>query len=434
MNTKTEIAATAKQASVQEGPAESQVELASQPVKHQVVIVGGGAAGISVAAQLTKGWGNRTDVAIIDPAEHHYYQPAWTLVGGGAFRRDATRRTERSVIPRRAHWIQDAVVAFDPERRRIVTRGGTIIEYELLVVAAGIQINWDQIKGLREAIGHDGVCSNYSFETVSSTWESIRKFKGGTAIFTQPSGAIKCGGAPQKVCYLADDYFRKSGVRDQTRVVFAAAGASIFAVDKYRATLEKVVARREIDTMFGHNLTAISSDTKEAIFENVETGEEVSVHYDMIHVTPPMGPPDFIARSPLADADGWVDVDQHTLRHRRYPNIFGLGDSSSLPTSKTAAAIRKQSPVVTANVKVTLQALAAGTDLEQLSLPKQYDGYTSCPVVTGYGSLVLAEFDYDKNPTESFPFDQSKERWSMWLLKKYGLPLLYWKGMLKGRA
>ena len=394
-------------------------------IHHSIVIVGGGTAGITVAAQLTKGWFNDTDVAIIDPSDSHYYQPAWTLVGGGTFRKEATRRDLASVIPPKAKWIRDAVTEFDPAHNRIRTRDGRVIEYDYLVVGAGIQINWDGIKGLKESVGKDGVCSNYSFETVSSTWENIRNFKGGTAIFTQPAGAIKCGGAPQKICYLAEDYFRKNGIRDRTRVIFASAGASIFAVEKYKQVLEGVVRRKGIETMFRQNLIALSPDTKEAIFQHVDTGEEVSVHYDMIHVTPPMGPPAFIANSSLADAEGWVDVDKHTLQHVQYPNVFGLGDSSSLPTSRTGAAIRKQAPVLVKN----LRALMAGKPLAA-----KYNGYTSCPVVTGYGSVVLAEFDYDGNPDESFPFNQAKERRSMWLLKKYGLPLLYWRGMLKGRA
>jgi len=317
------------------------------------------------------------------------------------------------------------VTEVDPEHNRVRTRDGRVIEYDYLIVGAGIQINWDGIKGLKENIGQHGICSNYSFETVSSTWENVRNFKGGTAIFTQPAGAIKCGGAPQKICYLAEDYFRKHGVRDDSRVIFASAGASIFSVEKYKKVLAGVVKRKGIETMFRHNLIAVSPDTKEAIFEQMDTGEEIAVHYDMIHVTPPMGPPAFIANSPLADAEGWVDVDKYTLQHIRYPNVFGLGDSSSLPTSKTGAAIRKQAPTLVKN----LRSLMAGKPLTA-----KYHGYTSCPVVTGYGSLVLAEFDYDGNPAESFPFDQAKERWSMWLLKKYGLPVLYWKGMLKGRA
>lgn len=394
-------------------------------VHHQVVIVGGGTAGVTVAAKLTKGWGNDTDVAIIDPSDNHYYQPAWTLVGAGAFRKEATRRDEASVIPAKAKWIQDAVVEFAPKQNRVKTRAGQIIEYDFLVVCAGIQINWDAIKGLKESLGKNGVCSNYSFESVGSTWDNIRNFQGGTAIFTQPVTGIKCGGAPQKICYLADDYFRKHGVRDKSHVIFASGSSTIFAVEKYRTILEGVIKRKEIDARFNHSLVAVSADTKEAIFENSETGEEVSIHYDMIHVTPPMGPPMFIAQSPLADENGWVDVDKHSLQHVRYPNVFALGDSSNLPTSKTAAAIRKQAPALVKN----LQAFIAGKPLTA-----KYNGYTSCPLVTGYGKLVLAEFDYEKQPDETFPFNQAKERWSMWLLKKYVLPLLYWKGMLKGRA
>ncbi len=404
--------------------------LASSPtqdktVHHSIVIVGGGTGGITVAARLTKGLFNKTDVAVIEPAKDHFYQPAWTLVGGGTFRKDATRRDEAAVMPSKAKWIRDAVSEFDPKNNRLTTRDGLTVTYDALVVAAGIHIRWDAIAGLKESLGANGICSNYSFESVQSTWDAVRNFQGGTAIFTQPTGAIKCGGAPQKICYLAEDYFRKHGVREKSRVIFAAAGASIFAVDKYRQALEQVVKRKGIETMFLHNLVAIRAKEKEAVFQHMETNEQVVVPYDMIHVTPPMSAPPFIAKSLLANEEGWVDVDKLTLQHKRFPNVFSLGDCSSLPTSKTGAAIRKQAPVLVKNLK----AMFSGRPLTA-----NYDGYTSCPVVTGYGRLVLAEFDYDKQPAETFPFNQAKERWSMWVLKKYILPILYWKGMLKGRA
>jgi sulfide:quinone oxidoreductase len=407
------------------GPEVTSLDAQNDSIHHKIVVVGGGTAGITVAARLTKGWFNNTDVAIIDPSANHYYQPAWTLVGGGTFRKEATRRDEASVIPPKAEWIQDAVTMFDPEHNRIHTRDGRTIAYDYLIVGAGIQVNWDGIKGLKENIGQHGICSNYSYETVGYTWDCVRNFKGGTAIFTQPTGAIKCGGAPQKICHLAEDYFRLHGTREGSRVVFAAPGKSIFSVPKYREVLEKVVERKGIETLFRHNLVELRGNSREAVFDNLDSGEQVVVPYDMIHVTPPMGPPDFIAKSSLANEAGWVDVDRDTLQHTRYANVFGLGDSSSLPTSKTGAAIRKQAPVLVKN----LRSLIAGRPLTA-----KYDGYTSCPVVTGYGTLVLAEFDYDGNPAESFPINQAKERWSMWLLKKYGLPLLYWHGMLKGRA
>ena len=399
--------------------------LPADVIHHDIVIVGGGSAGITTAAQLTKGLFNNTDVVILDPSDKHYYQPAWTLVGAWTFRQTYTQRSEASVIPRKAKWIQDAVTQFAPDHNRIHTRDGKTIEYKYLIVGAGIQVNWGGIKGLKESVGQHGICSNYSYATVGYTWDCIRNFKGGTAIFTQPTGAIKCGGAPQKICYLAEDYFRTHGTRADSRVIFAAPGKAIFSVQKYREVLEKVVERKGIETMFRHNLIEVRGPSKEAIFQHMDTGEEVTLSYDMIHVTPPMGPPDFIAKSPLANEAGWVDVYKDTLQHVRYPNVFGLGDSSSLPTSKTGAAIRKQAPVLVKN----LRSLITGRPLTA-----KYNGYTSCPVVTGYGTMVLAEFDYDGNPDESFPFNQAKERWSMWLLKKYGLPLLYWSGMLKGRA
>lgn len=392
---------------------------------HQIVIVGGGTAGITVAARLTKGWFNRRDVAVIDPSDKHYYQPLWTLVGAGLAKKEATQRTEASVMPRGVTWIRDAVVDFDPEQNSLRTGDGQTITYDWLVVASGLQIHWDKIPGLKAAVGKEGVCSNYSYATVDSTWEAIRNFRGGTAIFTMPSGAVKCGGAPQKIMYLADDRFREAGVRDKTKIVYSTALPNLFAVDRYRATLEKVVARKEIDCRFRQELVEIRPASKEAVFKHLDTGEVTSIRYDLLHVTPPMGPPAFIAASPLADKEGWIDVDPATLRHPRFTNVFALGDCSNLPTSKTGAAIRKQAPVLVKN-------LLASIDGRELSA--QYGGYTSCPLITGIGKLVLAEFDYNKQPDESFPVDQSQERWSMWALKRYLLPLFYWHGMLKGRG
>ncbi len=397
----------------------------NKPIHHQVVIVGGGTAGITVAAQLTKGWGRKMDVAVVDPAEKHYYQPLWTLVGAGLAKKESTQRSEASVIPKRTTWIKEAVAEFFPEKNMLKTKSGQEITYDYLVVAAGLQINWGKIPGLKESIGKDGVCSNYSYETVDTTWEAIRNFKGGTALFTNPSGAVKCGGAPQKIMYLADDRFREAGIRDKTKIIYTSALPNIFAVDKYRLTLEKVIERKNIECRFRQELVELKPATKEAVVKNLDTGEMSTIRYDLIHVTPPMGPPDFISHSPLADSGGWVEVDSKTLQHTRYPNIFGIGDCSNLPTSKTGAAIRKQAPVVTANL---LAAIA------KKPLVAHYDGYTSCPLVTGIGKLVLAEFNYKKVPEETFPVDQSKERWSMWILKRYLLPIMYWHGMLKGRA
>jgi len=390
----------------------------------KVAIVGAGSAGISIAARLLrKNRQLRGQVLLIDPSDKHYYQPLWTLVGGGAAKVEDSVREQATLIPDGAKWLKEAVDTFVPEKNTLKTKEGSTVRYDYLVVAAGVEIYWDQIKGLKETIGKNGVCSNYSYDYVQSTWENIRNFRGGTAIFTQPSTQVKCGGAPQKIMYLADDYFRQSGVREQTNIIFASGLPNIFAVKKYADTLEQVIQRKNIEAKYRVELVEIDGKAKKATFEHLDTNERFTLSFDMIHVTPPMGPPAFIKKSPLADAAGWVDVDPYTLQHKTYENVFGAGDCTNLPTSKTGAAIRKQAPVVAEN----LLAL-----MNEKPLKARYDGYTSCPLVTGYNKLVLAEFDYEKNPQETFPFDQSKERMSMYVMKRNLLPIVYWNGMLKG--
>ncbi len=393
--------------------------------KAKVVIVGGGTAGLTVAAQLLNE-DKDLDVVIIEPSDKHYYQPLWTLIGGGVFPKEESERNEADFIPQGATWMRDAVESFDPDANSLKTRGGETVDYDYLVVCPGLQLNWAEIKGLsKDIVGKHGICSNYSFDTVDTTWAAIQAFKGGTALFTHPDTPIKCGGAPQKICYLAEDYFRKQGIREESNVVFCLAKPRIFAVDPYASSLEEMTERKGIEVKTQHDLKEILPETKEAIFEKLDTKEKVTIKYDMLHVTPRMGPMDFIKTSPLAGDDGWVSVDKYTTQHTKFPNVFSLGDTSNLPTSKTGAAIRKQAPTTAGNIL----CMIAGKPLDV-----KYDGYTSCPLVTSYSSLILAEFDYEKQPMESFPFDQSKERFSMYMLKKHGLPNLYWHGMLRGRA
>ncbi|MEQ8768408.1 MAG: FAD/NAD(P)-binding oxidoreductase [Planctomycetota bacterium] len=390
----------------------------------EVLIIGGGAGGLSVAARLCKAT-PRPEVGILEPSAKHYYQPLWTLVGGGDARKEDTERSEATLIPRGATWIQDAAGELKPDENAVVASSGQRYTYDWLVVAPGIQLNWDRVKGLPGNVGRDFVCSNYSYDTVDYTWKAIQEFQGGTAVFTHPSTPIKCGGAPQKIMYLAADYWRKHPRSKPTRIVFYIGPGEIFQVKKYADSLLKAVQRYGIEVHYQHDLRAIDAANRVATFQRLSDDCTVTTPYDFLHVTPPMSAPDFISQSPLADEAGWAAADKHTLRSPKFPNVFALGDASSLPTSKTGAAIRKQAPVCAKN----LLAAIRGEEL-----PASYDGYTSCPLVTGYGKLVLAEFGYDKQPDETFPFDQGKERRSMYWLKKHLLPRLYWDGMLKGRA
>lgn len=391
---------------------------------HRIVIVGGGTAGISVAARLCRTL-DEPDVAIIEPSDIHYYQPLWTLVGGGVARREASARPMSGLIPRKATWIRSAATALLPDENGVTTADGRSITYDYLVVAPGLALKWDAIEGLDGRLGRDGICSNYEYGQSSRTWETIQAFGGGTAIFHMPAPPIKCAGAPQKIMYMADDQFRKKGVRDRSKVIYGSATPGIFSVKKYAETLNRVIARRGIEARYRQTLTAIRPDEREAVFTDAD-GRESVTGYDMIHVAPPQGPPPVVSDSPLAGDGGWVDVDKATLRHNRYRNVFSLGDASSLPTSKTGAAIRAQAPVLVENLAAALKG-----DPPSAS----YNGYTACPLITGYGKLLMAEFDYDLNPAPTLPLlDSGKERWGWYQFKRYGLPWFYWNVMLRGRG
>ena len=393
----------------------------------QVLIIGGGNAGISSAAQLLC---KKRDlqIAIIEPSDKHYYQPAWTLVGAGVFDIKKTIRTEASVMPHYVKWIKEAAAFFHPQKNTVITAEGNRYTYDYLVVAPGIQLNWGDVKGLKETIGKNGVTSNYSYQFAPYTYECLKAIKpGDTILFTAPSTPTKCGGAPQKVMYMTADYLRRKGILKDVTLEFVSGGSMLFGIKKYAASLQKMVDKYGITLHFKYDLISIDDDKKEATFRlmNGLGSATITKKYDMIHVTPPQSAPDFIRQSPLIDAKGWVDVNKFTLQHTKYNNIFSLGDVTNTPNAKTGAAIRKQAPVVVKN----LIAL-----MEHRSMTEKYSGYGSCPLTVGYGKLVLAEFGYDNKVMETFPFDQARPRKSMWLLKKYILPWLYWHKILKGTA
>lgn len=305
---------------------------------------------------------------------------------------------------------------------------GREVSYNFLVVAPGLKTDFTCVKGLKEALEHDGVSSIYDFEHSQAAWRDISAFKGGTAIFTQPKSGIKCGGAPQKIMYLAEDYWRTNGLRDKVAVQFCTGLASMFAVPRYRASLEALVAERGIETSFEHELVAVDGQKRIATFALAD-GSTVDKKYDLLHVTPKMGPPAFVRDSALADkATGYVQVDKNSLQSPSFPNVFACGDVAGTTNSKTAAAVTAQAPVVVHNL---LKQMDGATG------KASYDGYASCPILTKRGGLILAEFKYGGQVAETFNwspfFDQSKESLALYYMKTLVFPFCYWNMMLQGR-
>lgn len=391
----------------------------------RVLIVGGGCAGISTAAVLRKR-DPSLDIAVIEPSDLHWYQPGFTLVGAGIFSRAETERREETLIPHGVRWIRKAAAEFLPDQNAVRLEDNSLESYDYLIACPGLKLAWEKVDGLKQALGHNSVCSNYLPQYAEYTRDAIRAFRGGTALFTQPPMPIKCAGAPQKIMYLMADHLRSKRALNNATIEFCLAGDALFGVPFFVPPLQKAVTDYGIKVCYKHNLKAIDGPAKRAVFavtDDKGATSDVEKSFDLLHVTPPQIGLDFVRSSPLANAAGWIDVDQGTLQHIKYPNVFGLGDATSTPNAKTAAAVRKQVPVVVENLFNVING-------QKPSLI--YDGYGSCPLIVANGKIVLAEFIYGGKVTPSFPLDPRVPRRSMWYLKTKFLPWLYWNHMFRG--
>ncbi|NVZ16603.1 MULTISPECIES: FAD/NAD(P)-binding oxidoreductase [unclassified Pseudomonas] len=395
-------------------------------ISGDIVVIGGGSAGIGLLASLLKR-DPHLNIILIEPSDHHYYQPAWTLVGGGAYDVTRTVRPMADVLPNGVTWIQAAVSELLPDEQTLVLDSGQRVSWKNLIVCPGLRLAWEKIEGLQETLGRHGVTSNYSYEHAAYTWQLVRQLKNGKALFTQPAMPIKCAGAPQKAMYLSCDHWLRQGDLKNIKVEFNLAGAALFGVPTFVPPLMKYVEKYSAQLAFNSNLVKVDGPARKAWFEIKDAEGNVRVEektFDLLHVVPPQVSPDFIRHSPLADAAGWCEVNPQSLQHLRYPHIFGLGDVCSTTNAKTAAAVRKQIVVVAEN----LLALR-----RQAPLPLKYDGYGSCPLTVEKGKVVLAEFGYGGKLLPTFPLDPTVARRSAWFLKASFLPWFYWNGMLKGR-
>lgn len=359
----------------------------------KIVVVGGGAAGVGVSAMLrNEGMKN---ITIVDPSKTFHYQPFWTLVAAGIKSNDDSVKDLAEVVPKNVSIVSKAVAKFHPEKNSIELDDGSVITYDYLIVAAGIQIDWEKIPGLTAALNDkkSGVVSIYDHHHSTAAWDVFNTVEKGRLIFTMPNTVVKCAGAPQKIMWLIEEMLRDKKIRSAFSVEFWVPGAAMFGVKKYADMLEEIRAERDVKASFKQELVSVDGAKKVAVFKSLVDNSLSEQQFEVLHVTPPMSAPNFLRGSPISDAAGWVEVNKHTLQSTKYPNVFGLGDCVNTPNSKTAAAITAQAPVLVHN----LLALNRGKELDG-----KYTGYASCPLVVGKNRVILAEFGYDGKIMETF--------------------------------
>lgn len=415
--------------------------LAESTARAKIVIVGGGAAGITMAAYLADML-RYDDITIIDPRTDHHYQPGYTLIAGDIFNpRDIVRPT-KSLIPGDAKWVQDTVTELNPDNNLVVTAEHGKISYDFLVLVPGCQMNFDLIPGItRESLGKENVHCIYDYQGAIACRDALRKLpelKAGRLVFTNTYTKIKCGGAPKKICLLTEDYLRQRKLRSKFTIEYYANQTELMKPKVFGDRLTTIFTEREVAVKYKHRLVSVDGAARKAVFEMlpqpsgvpVPPGaslERVTVDFDFLHFVPPMSAPDFVKNSAVADEanpGGWVQVDKETLVHTRYKNIISLGDVAGLPTSKTGAAIRMQAPIAAANLLALIEGRA----------PRgKYNGYSACPIITEYGKVLMCEFGYDDQLMPTIPgLNPGVERGLWWTLKVHGLQPMYYHGMLKG--
>ena len=412
-----------------EGSMSESLASAQENLHFDVVIVGAGSGGVAVSSSLLKRNGNLR-IALVDPATKHYYQPGWTMVGGGVFSAKSTERETHTLLDKRVSQIHQLVSKVEPDANSVSLQDGSVVSYHQLVMSPGLTLNWGAIEGLEETLGKNGVTSNYRYDLAPYTWELVQKTKHGKAIFTQPPMPIKCAGAPQKALYHSADYWLKNQWLDNIDIEFCNAGGVLFGVPAYVSGLQSYMDKYGVSLSYNHNLIKVDGETKKAWF-NLTDAEgnksEICKDFDMLHVCPVQQPPSFISESGLSDQAGWLSVDPFSLQHTQYENIWGLGDVMNTTNAKTMAAVRKQVPVVAKNI-ISARAGQAPS--------AKYDGYGSCPLTVERGKIILAEFCYGGRVAPSFPNwlnVGTKPTKLAWWLKSVALPFVYWNMMLKGR-
>jgi len=394
---------------------------------YEVLIIGGGNAGVSLAARLHR-YGVK-DVAVVEPQDNHFYQPLFSHIAGGRAKASEATRPQRSVMPEGVEWIRDSAVDIDPASNTVSLASGGQLGFGHLVVCPGLQLDWDKIPGLADAVRSPSGASHYEFTLAAKSWALLSGLKAGTAVFTMPSGPIKCGGAAQKPMYLACDYWRKQGVLQDIRVVMVQPYLTVFGVPGVDEELNRKIAEYGIELRLNSELVSVDASAQNALIRNNATGLAEELHYDVLNAVPPQSAPDWLKATELpapGDSGGFVDVDPQTLRHVRFPNIWSLGDAAATTNSKSGGALRKQTKVLAKN----LVAAREGKPLME-----KYDGYSVCPFTVARSSVVFAEFDDQYRPMPSVPKVPTwKASRASWVVDRDIFPKVYWNLILKGRA
>ena len=391
--------------------------------RHDILVIGGGNAGISLAARLLRNGAEQ--VSLVEGQEVHRYRPLLNYVGASEATMDRLERPMAGVIPTGCSWIRDEVVQVDAAASQVRTRGGRTLQYGTLVVCPGMVEDWAATPGLREAYDEGWAGSTFVPSSASQLWPTLRDARG-TVVFTVPPEPSPCGSTALKPLFMAVDHWRRAGALDDLRTVLVLPRSVVTGLRAADERLDRLLDSAGVEVVREAQVERVDTRTRQVTL----TTPSGAISLDDVtyaHVVPHYRAPEWVADSGLSDGSpaGVVDIDPETLRHRRHPTVWSIGDAAAVATPPSGGALRKQVDVLAHNI----QAVATGGDL------RRYDGYTVMPITVSRRSLMLVEVDRDEQSVPSVPLvDLTKPRRSTWWFDRYCLPVTYYRRILRGKV
>ena len=360
----------------------------------KILILGAGTAGTMMANKLFRSLNKDVwEVTIVDKDEIHYYQPGFLFVPFGVYTPEEIVKPKVDFLPKGVHFVVNEVAKIKPENNHVILRDGTLLAYDILIVATGTVPVPEETEGLKGELWYKDIFDFYTFEGATKLAKKLETWEGGNLVINLAESIIKCPVAPLEFAFLADAYFTEKGMRHKVNISYVTPLSGAFTKPKTTALLSKLMEEKNIKVVPDFYVQRVDNERKVLV-----SYDEMEVPFDLLVSVPVNKGDKVIEASNMGDEDGlnFVPTDKETLQSKHHDNMFVIGDATNVPASKAGSVAHFEAEILTENILSYIN----GEMMEA-----KFDGHSNCFIETGYGKATLIDFNYDTEPLPGkFPF------------------------------